>query len=80
MLLVSNGESRRAFALIDAFEEFEITTSEFSEEIRSLSAETMQVAASILNLRNAVSFEGHPRAWTASRLCREGAASNRSRC
>jgi len=70
MLAVSNGESRRAFALIEAFEGSEITASEFSDEIRTLSAETVQVAASVLNLRDIFSSEGQPRAWAAGMLCR----------
>jgi hypothetical protein len=77
MLAVSNGESRRAFALIDAFEGSEITSAEFSEEIRTLSSETMQVFASVLNLRNIFSSEGHPRLWAAGMLCRQRAACTR---
>lgn len=77
MLVVSNGESRRAFALIEAFEGSEITTAEFSDEIRTLSSETVQVAASILNLRNIFCSEGQPRLWAASMLCRQRAACTR---
>jgi hypothetical protein len=78
MLAVSNGESRRAFALIEAFEGSEITTTEFSDEIRSLSPEMVQVAASILDLSHIFSSEGQPRLWQASQVCRMCARKSRS--
>jgi hypothetical protein len=80
MLSISNGESRRVFALIDAFEDFEITTAEFADEIRTLSAETVQVAASVLNLRTSCCCEGQPWLRTAGMLCRQRAAKCRSLC
>jgi hypothetical protein len=80
MLAISNGESRRVFALIEAYEDSEITTNEFSDEIRMLSSETVQVAASVLNLRTSCYCEGRPRLSKASLLCRQRAAKCRVLC
>jgi hypothetical protein len=80
MLAVSNGDSKKAFALIDAFEGSEITTTEFSDGIQSLSPEAIQVAASILNLSHIHSPEGQARLWQATLLCRRCAARNRGLC
>jgi hypothetical protein len=80
MLAISNGESRRVFALIEAYKDSEITTNEFTDGIGTLSAETVQFAASVLNLKSSCCCEEHPRLSTASRLCRQHAARCRARC
>ena len=77
MLAVSNGESRRAFALVDALQEREITASEFADGIRSLTSEALAVTAAILSLRSAATYELMPRVWSARLLCRQLADATR---
>ena len=80
MLVVSNAESRRAFALIDALEEREITTSEFADAIQTLTSEALSVTAAVLSIRCAFVRDRLPREWKASLLCRQTAAASRNYC
>jgi hypothetical protein len=80
MLAISNAEGKRAFALIDALEESEITTSEFAEAIQTLSSEALSVTAAILSIRSASVRDRLPRLWKASLLCRQASAAVRNLC
>ena len=80
MLVVSNAESRRAFALIDALEEREITTSEFADAIGTLTSEALVVTAAVLSIRSAFVRDRLPREWTARLLCRQMADTARNYC
>jgi len=77
MLAVSNGESRRAFVLVDALQEREITSSEFEDEIRSLTPEALMVTAAILSIGTATGHEQIPRVWAARLVCRQLADAGR---
>lgn len=79
MLAVSNAESRRAFVLIDALEEREITAREFADAIQTLTSEALAVAAAVLSIRSAYVSDRQPREWKARLLCRQMADASRSR-
>ena len=80
MLVVSNAESRRAFALIEALEGREITTGEFAEAIQTLTSEALAVTAAILSIRSAFNSDRLPREWKARLICRQMADASRNYC
>lgn len=80
MLVVSNVESRRAFALIDALEGREITTGEFADAIQTLTSEALAVTAAILSIRSAFTRDRLPREWRARLLCKQAADASRNYC
>jgi len=77
MLGLENLESRKASALIAALDDQEITVKEFSDAIRFLKSEALQVTAFVLSTR-ALDSESIPqRLRTARDMCSQLAAKSR---
>jgi hypothetical protein len=77
MLGLENRESRRTSTLVEALDQHEITIGEFTDGIRSVSSEALQVTAFILSELAAANPERSSRLWQARHLCSGMAAASR---
>jgi hypothetical protein len=74
---IENTQTRRAYALISAFDAKEITVDEFGEALRSLPSEVLQISATLLALMS-VNEPSERRITQARILCSKLASVARS--